>query len=360
MEGIMMDNCTQGTAFPMHGDAYARGMAQADYADRDKVRAAINQRLDKNAALFENPVVIDYLTKQWEFSKKYCNEELSEMVGVAVGFDLDKKSVFNFLHMGLAENFDAKPIGQDGCSTWADSNMLEGPVVGKNRDFTGENAGLQTVFEHQDPDWANGRTMLCVGTFGAPGAYSSGINSDGLVVVDTHVSSSDCGVGWMRYFLMTRLLAHHKDVASALQFIKSTTHAGGGSLILADPSGRIAAVDLGHTGVSILERTIGWVARTNHFEAGSVANFDDAAAMEGCSTGRYKALVSALSRPDRTVDSLKKLMESHTSETAEGLCRHGIDGDSLTLSGAIFMCQNRKMYFTDGTPCDTEWKEYSL
>ncbi|MGR3660153.1 MAG: C45 family autoproteolytic acyltransferase/hydrolase [Paracoccaceae bacterium] len=355
-----MEDCIQGKALPMVGGAYARGIAQADYVDRDKVRKVINLRLVQNVAVFENPVVREYLSRQWEFSQKHCSEELSEMTGVADGFGIDTKRLFDFLHMGIAQNLDARVVGHDGCSTWAVSNLPEGPAVGKNRDFTGENPGLQAVFEHRDPDWPDGRKVLCVGSFGAPSVYSSGVNSDGLVVVDTHVSTSDCGVGWLRYFLMTRLLTDHKDVASALEFIKMTTHAGGGSLTLADPSGRIAAVDLGHTGVSILERKTGWVARTNHFEAGSVPNFDDDVLMQDSTFGRYSTLVSALSRPDKSLDSLRTLMGSHTTEVMEGLCRHGEDGDSRTLSSAIFLCKTRKLYFTDGTPCDSGWKEYSL
>ncbi len=355
-----MKDYVQGKASPMIGGAYARGIAQADYADRGKVVDVIKQRLDKNEAVFANPVARDYLDRQWKFSQENCLNELTEMIGVADGFGIDPRHLFNFLHMGIAENLNAKAVGQDGCSTWATADLPGGPAVGKNRDFTGDNPGLQAVFAHQDPDWTDDRKVLCVGTFGAPGAYSSGINTDGLVVVDTHVSSSDCGVGWLRYFLMTRLLAHHKDVASALKFIKSVTHAGGGSLTLADPSGRIAAVDLGHTGVSIVERTTGWVARTNHFEAGSVPNFDKEAPTKGCTSGRYNTLVSALSRPDKSLDSLTNLMSSHTSKTTEGLCRHGEGDGSLTLSCAIFLCETRKLYFTDGTPCNTIWQEFSV
>jgi predicted choloylglycine hydrolase len=149
----------------------------------------------------------------------------------------------------------------------------------------GEHAGLQAVFAHEDPDWPQNRRMLCIGSLGAPGAYSSGVNSDGLVVVDTQIATPDYGVGWLRYFLMTRLLTHHGEVASALEYIKSIAHAGGGSLILADPGGRVAAVDLGHSSVSVVERNNGWVARSNHFEAGSVANFHNRAPMQGSTMG---------------------------------------------------------------------------
>jgi hypothetical protein len=355
-----MENLVRANAIPLIGGAYERGIAQADQADRSDVVNAIDLRLTQNDAAFANPVVREYLNKQWKFAQQHCHEELTEMIGIADGFGIDPSRLFDFLHMGIVKNLNIDIISEDGCSTWAVSNLPEGPSVGKNRDFMGEHAGLQAVFAHQDPDWKNDRKMLCVGSFGAPGAYSSGINSDGLVVVDTQIATTDYGVGWLRYFLMTRLLTHHNDVASALRFIKTAKHAGGGSITLADPSGCVAAVDLGHTTLSIVERHNGWVARSNHFEAGSVPNLSDGAPMQGSTAGRYSTLVSALSAPDKTLDSLTNLMASHTSDVAEGLCRHGEDGDSRTLSSAMFMCDRRKLYFTDRTPCDTTWKEYSV
>ena len=355
-----MKNCTQVEALKMSGGAFERGLKQADYADRDAVISAINQRLEENRAIFANAKIREYMDRQWEFTSEHCHDELTEMIGVADGFGIDPKRIFDFLHMGIAANLYVNVIGQDGCSTWAISNSPEGPVVGKNRDFMGEHAGLQAVFLHEDPDWPDAQRMMCVGSMGAPGAYSSGINSDGLVVVDTHVATSDHGVGWLRYFLMTRLLTHHKDVTSALEFIKSVSHAGGGSLTLADPSGRVAAVDIGHKSVSIVERVNGWVVKTNHYEEGSVPNLESDAPMQGSSLTRYNALEVTLQKTDKTLDGMAAVIASHTDETIEGLCRHGEDGDSLTLSGAIFLCQSRKLYFTYGNPCCNDWKEFTL
>ena len=347
-------------ALPLNGVPFERGKAQANHADRDKVTSAIELRLQQNAAIFSNPTVQDYLGRQWEFASEHCCEEVEELNGIADGFDMEAKRLFEFLHLGIVKNLNMPIVGEDGCSTWAVSQLAQGPVVGKNRDFMGEHATLQAVFEHQDPSWESGRRILCIGSMGSPGAYSSGINSDGLTVVDTHISTSDYGVGWLRYFLMTRLLTHHSNVASAVNYIKSVPHAGGGSLILSDPTGRVAAVDLGHNSISVVERRNGWVARTNHFEEGSVSNHDDGAPMQGSTMGRRKALTKALTAKDKTLTSLTQLMQTHTNDEIEGLCRHGEDGDARTLSSAIFLCESRTVFFSDGNPCTTGWEEYSL
>lgn len=355
-----MEGCVRSKALRLVGGAYERGRAQAGHADRSAVISAIELRLEQNEAVFSEPMVREYLRQQWEFAYEHCRDELTELIGVADGFGLDFNRLFGFLHLGIVKNLNTPIIGEDGCSTWAVSQLDEGPAVGKNRDFMGEHAGLQAVFSHEDPDWSDGRRMLCVGSLGAPGAYSSGINSEGLVVVDTQIATSDYGIGWLRYFLMTRLLSHHGDVDSALEYIKSISHAGGGSLILGDPSGRVAAVDLGHGSVSIVERNNGWVARTNHFPPGSVRNLDDGAPMRGSTTGRYQALSHALSLRTKSLSSLTEIMGTHSSDDAKSLCRHGEDGDSRTLSTAIFLCQSRILYFADGNPCDARWKEFSM
>lgn len=356
----MIDGCKYAEALPLVGGAFERGKAQAGYGDQGAVLMAIELRLKQNEAVFKDPKIRQYLQRQWDFASEHCGDELDEMTGVAAGFGLEKRHLFNFLHLGIVKNFNTMIFGEDGCSAWAVSDFIEGPVVGKNRDFLGEHAGLQAVFSHEDLDWHDGRRMLCVGSHGAPGAYSSGINSNGFAVVDTQIATSDYGVGWLRYFLMTRLLAKCDDVVSALEYIKSVPHAGGGSLILCDASGQIAAIDLGHGSLSIVERNSGWVARTNHYEDGSVPNIADTAPMSGSTLGRYKALTSALSRQDKSLESMKELMGSHTTDTVEGLCRHGEDGDSRTLSSAIFLCQNRILYLAEGNPCENGWKMFEV
>ena len=85
----------------------------------------------------------------------------------------------------------------------------------KNRDHRGAVGGLQRVFRHADPEWG-GRRVLCVSSLGAPGAFAGGINTDGLAVADTQVGTSDHGEGWLRPFLMTRLLRECATVADAV------------------------------------------------------------------------------------------------------------------------------------------------
>jgi predicted choloylglycine hydrolase len=346
------------------GDGLARGRAQAEQHAAGPVVQAIRLRLGERAALFARPDVRNYLARQWDFAAANCGEEFAEMTGVAEGFAIDPRDLFDFLHLGVVA--DLGPQGapetaaEDGCSAWALARSEEGPALGKNRDFRGEHAILQRVFLHQDPVWPGGRKMLCVGSMGVPGAYSSGINSDGLALADTAIATIDHGVGWLRYFLMTRLLARHATVAAALDDIRGLPHAGGGSLVLADAGGAIAAVDLGYSRVHSEAAADAWVARTNHFQPGTVAGAADNAASSTDSGGRLKTLHRVLRTEQKSLAVLRAVMASHDGDGTSGLCRHPEGGDARTLSGAVFACRERVMYFCPGNPCETAWVRYGM
>jgi hypothetical protein len=364
-----MNEMAAGRPLALSGDALARGRAQAETPAAGPVVQAIRLRLGERTALFARADVRACLARQWDFAAANCGEEMAEMTGVAEGFGIAPRDLFDFLHLGIVADLAgaAAPAvtAADGCSAWALAGTEEGPALGKNRDFRGEHAGLQRVFLHADPAWPGGRRVLCIGSLGAPGAYSSGMNSDGLALADTAVATSDHGVGWLRYFLMTRLLARHATVAEALDDIRGLAHAGGGSLVLADAGGALAAVDLGHRKVQVEKVRVetgrsDWMARTNHFAPGSVAGAPDSAASSADSEGRLATLHRVLKTGQQSLAVLRQVMASHDRDGASGLCRHAEGGDSRTLSGAVFACRARLLYFCPGNPCETEWLRYTM
>lgn len=364
-----MNEMPAGTPHLLTGDPLARGRAQADSQARGAVVHAIALRLEERAALLERPDIRAYLSRQWDFAAANCGDEMAEMTGAAEAFGVAPRDLFDFLHLGIAADLakgEARQAGrkaggaQDGCSAWALRDSEEGPAVGKNRDFRGEHAGLQRVFLHSDPAWPGGRKVLCVGSLSVPGAYSSGINSDGLALADTQIATPDHGVGWLRYFLMTRVLARHATVAEALEDIGSLDHAGGGSLVLADAGGALATVDLGHRRMHCATGDDGWVARTNHYASGKVEEAPDDAASSRDSHGRLATLQRVLVTGQNSLAVLRQVMASHDCDGASGLCRHAAGGDSRTLSGAVFACRAGLLYFCPGNPCEAGWLRYSM
>jgi isopenicillin-N N-acyltransferase like protein len=324
----------------LEGDAFARGRAQASQYPgmAEAVCDAIRLRL--GAAATNMPRAEKFLAAQQDATERLAPEALAEIAGIAEGFGLTPQEIFTFLHLGCIADLAALPEDTDGCSAFARAG-----VVAKNRDFRPEHKALQRAFAHRDPAWGR-RSVLCLGSLGAPGAWSSGINSDGLALADTQISTALHGPGLLRYFLMTQLLATCATVKEAVALIRAVPHAGGGSLVLADATGACAAVELRHGHVDIEPGAC--VARTNHYTAAP-----DRLAPVAHSMGRLATLTAALAGPATDPATILAL------HGPTALCRHAPD-PSPTLAGAVYDGPRRRARIAFGPPCSTPWQGYAL
>lgn len=323
----------------LEGDAHARGLGQARACPdaAPAVREAVRSRVA--AAITDTQAARAFLAAQRDATARLAPEALAELAGIAKGFGLDADEVFVFLHLGCLADLAALPDDRDGCTAFARAG-----IVAKNRDFRPEHAALQRAFAHRDPAWG-GRSVLGLGSLGAPGAWSSGMNSDGLALADTQIATAEHGPGILRYFLMNRLLAGCTTVAEALDLIRALPHAGGGSLVLADASGAAAAVELRHGRVEIEQSAC--VARTNHYTSAP-----DRFAPVGHSAARLATLRAVL---PGTADP-RAILALHSPEA---LCRHEAD-PSLTLAGAVYDTARPRASIAFGPPCTTPWRVFAL
>ena len=320
----------------LRGSPRERGLGQARACPdaAPAVRDAIRSRL---AAA---PRIPAFLDAQQAATARFVPEALEEIGGIAEGFGVGVEEVFAFLHIGCLADLAAAPDDRDGCTAFARDG-----VVAKNRDFRPEHVGLQRLFLHEDPAWG-GRRVLCLGSLGAPGAWSSGMNSDGLALADTQIATADHGPGVVRYFLMNRLLAACATVEAALAAIRSLPHAGGGSLLLADRSGTGAAAELRHRRVDVEQGAC--VARSNHYTAAP-----ERLPPPTHSSGRLETVRAALAgTPARDP---REVLELH-APTA--LCRHAPD-PSPTLAGAVWNTRDGSALVALGPPCSTPWRRFA-
>lgn len=360
-----------GTVFDplvLRGDAFVRGQLQARLCPDQAcaVRSAVHGRLDGLGAVLRAPWAVKYLADQWAFCRDHDAPGLAETRGLADGFGIAAETLFAYLHANvLADLATPAPLERDGCTAWAARRPGgDGAWVVKNRDYRGEHGALQRVFFHADPAWGQ-RTMACVGSLGSPGAFSSGINSDGLAVVDTQIDTHDHGVGWLRYFLMTHLLRHCGTVHGALESIAALPHAGGGSLVIGDATGAVAAVELGHRFQLRETPTATWIVRTNHYS-------DHSMAPEGLQRQGDAALQNSIDRHARVSAALRRLhgslalaeiqalMAGHDLDGAAGPCRHADAGGSRTLSTVIYQTRIPSIVMSHGAPCQGPWHTLAL
>jgi hypothetical protein len=346
----------------LRGAAYDRGRQQAGLCpDRvADVTVAVTRRLRELGPALAAPQVIAWLDAQHAFTRDNDPDGYVEVQGIAEGFGIAADALFACYYGNVIADLAAAPALADGCTAWAAPRGMTGPVVVKNRDARGTHGGLQCVFRHEDPEWG-GRRVLCVGSLGSPGALSSGINTDGLAVADTQVGTFDHGEGWLRSFLMTRILRECATVGEAVALVFRVPHAGGGTLLLGDATGAVAAVELTHRVVAAEEPgDSGFVARTNHFiterlRGRDLAPADDVAAR--ASRARIATLehaLRALSIPFE-LDAIRTLMSRHGDSASAGLCRHDEDRDMHTLSCAVHDCPTPALHFSFDAPCVSRW-----
>lgn len=354
------------------GTAEARGRAQAaarpDLADR--VRAAVLDRVAAGRTLLAEERHAALLHRCIQAAEHLAPMSCAEVRGIAAGFDIPYGTLMTFLHMPvLLDTAKAEEIEADGCSTWAARDGAGRAWVAKNRDYGGDHAVLQQVFRHEGADIAHG-PLLCVGSLGAPGAFSSGINAAGLALVDSQVPTADHGPGLCRYLLMTEILARCATVAAALDLIGRVPHAGGGCLVLADAAGALAAVELGHAHQHVEQATDRpWVARTNHHLAPALAGrlIERPGEPMGLSTRQRLATITAAfadgqppADPPAFAERLMGSRDGDAPPDGQGLFRDGQDGDARTISTVLFETAAKRLYFRDSPPEVTGWECHTL
>lgn len=351
------------TPMLLAGDAHERGLAQAACGSAliAATQRAIDQRMTASAAWLGRADVGAFLDEQIDVMARIDPDGAAEIAGIAEAFDRPYRTVVAYLHLSVVAD-----LAVDGCSSWAWGGPAacksgDGPLLVKNRDYRGEHEQLQRVFLHRDPS-RPGEAILCVGSLGSPGAFSSGINAHGFALVDTHVSSRDHGPGLLRYVLMTRLLWRCRSVAEALWEIDRVPVAGGGTLVMADAAGATAAVELGHR-TSAFETGGLAVARTNHFVSPQCAPawLTPASPAAVASThGRLARLQAWLkARPGRpSLADAAALMGTHDEDGGAALCCHAEGDGSRTISCSLFAPAARRLYFSAGHPCRREWSLY--
>jgi len=350
------------------GDARARGRAQATAFPGlvGRVAEAVALRLADPAAAVEAPATRAWIAALHGWTARHYPAILEEIEGLGAGFGIAPERLFAYLNASHAADLAMGATLEDGCTALAAGRAAGGAVVAKNRDYRPEHVALQKVFLHVDPAWG-GRSFLCVGSLGSPGNFSSGINSDGLAVADTASRVNAHAVGMHRYFLLTWLLVHCRDVAGALAAIRGMPHAGSGLLVMGDAAGQVAAVELGPGRDVGIETAAagGAVARANHFILPQTARFNLDTPETGAASCHSQARAAALAAlapgwgaAFGPADAAAVLAR-HAAGGA-GFCRHGGPDISTTISAAVYDTGARTLALAPGNPCTAGWQRYSL
>ena len=361
------DAFAEGCTVDLSGTPHERGRQQAERCPDmvGAVRRAVDLRMAESGNALSAARVRDYLADLHRFHEAHDPEIMEEIKGIGTGFGIPAGRLFDYLMLSLVADLDRAESGQEECTAFAASAEGGGAIVAKNRDYRREHAAIQRVFRHRDPEWG-GREVLCVGSLGSPGNFSSGMNSAGFALADTATSTTAPGVGRHRYFLLTRLQSRCTTVAEALGEIAATAHAGGGVLVLGDATGCVATVELGSDRVALEIRREGWVGRTNHhvsdLREGRNRGGDTTDARRRNSERRLVTMRGLLGAAPRrmTIEDAAGVLSYRGDTGGVPLCRQGGTDLSETLSASVYDTRRRRLRFADGYPSGGDWTTFSF
>ena len=356
------DAVPSGTPVDLSGSSYERGRQQAERCPDTigAVQRAVALRMAESERRLLAPSVRDLLQDLRRFHEDHDPEIMEELRGIGAGFGIPAAQLFDYLMMSFVEDLDPPGDGHEECTAFAATAHDGGSILAKNRDYRHEHAEIQRVFRHHDPAWGK-REVLCVGSLGSPGNFSSAMNSDGFAVADTASRTHAHQVGRHRYFLLTRLVNRCATVAEALGEIAATPHAGGGVLILGDATGCVATVELGATTQTVEIRREGWLGRANHYVAELTAGLNRrggaAELRHQNSEGRLRVLRRLLGEAPRpmSIEGAACILSYRGKTGEEAICRKGGRDLSETVSGSVYSTAQRRLWFASGNPSDGCW-----
>lgn len=352
-----------GQILDLRGSAYDRGRLQAQLRpDRiADVTVAVTRRLRVLGPALGAPKVVAWLDAQHTFMRENDPDGYVEVQGIAEGFGIAADALFACYYANVIADLAGVPGLSDASLAWAAPRGETGPVVVKNRDSRGTRGELQCIFRHADPEWG-ARRILCVGSLGAPGAFAGGMNTNGLAVADTQVGTPDHGEGWLRSFLITRILRECATVSEAVGLVFRSPHAGGGTLLMGDATGAVAAIELAHRAVAAEEPgDSGYVARASHFVSDRLSgedlppSDDPGARTSRARTATLDHALRALPLPF-AIEAIEALMARHGDSASAALCRHEDSRAVHTIGCMIFDCKTPALHFSFGAPCGARFE----
>lgn len=347
----------------LEGSHYEMGLQQGQklFIHRPALIDLINTNQER-IKKFPRQVVLDVMNEIIDVISIHSAPTLDMMNGIADGFEVSRESILYLMMNSYIEDKEAIiPKGQlsdGGCTTWAISKEKtdqDKVILAKNRDYMVSHRTMQVIFRCRP---AKGNEYFSINSTGACNVFSSGINSEGLSIADTRVTSFDVGPGLPRFSLMMHILENFKYTNEVIDYLKSVKRMGGGNLIFADEKGEIGTAEIGYKFINISYQKNGFLVSTNHFEGIEMQRNYRITSEEGerDSEWRFDRVFEELTRTGGKIDLriAINLMSCHGEKFA--ICNHEtlskLD-DTATVSSAIFFPQRRGFYYCDGFPCTT-------
>jgi isopenicillin-N N-acyltransferase-like protein len=330
---------------------------------RPQIENAISIRLTELRK--GDPDLSPYIKEIYRVWEEYAPDTLEMLGGITDSLHLDWDEYFTYTIASYLSSCLKNSQAGNGCTSWAANGTITrdgAPILVKNRDYHPDHQPLQCLARVKP---SHGNSYLCLTSAGSPAVFSSGINSQGLAVVDTFVSSTDVGAGIARYSLEMDILQNFATVKEAIDYLPTRPHFGDGTLTLIDTQGELATFEIAHSVQAVRRSSEGFIVSTNHFSAPETQSFwvdREPTHLLGNTQERRKALENSLRAASGKVDIAwaQARMGQH-GDPLSAVCRHAeLDPTAATISCVIYLPKQAAMYVANGHPCQAPFEYYKV
>lgn len=189
--------------------------------------------------------------------------------------------------------------------------------------------------------------------------YYGGINEKGVAYVSTFVWVAENQISYIRRPYV-RLILDSSTAKEAVEIIKSFNPRIGGNMFVADPK-----ECFGIEGVPdkyFIEKVNEPMVKTNHFVNLPNRNlgFDEEKNFEQWSHDHYNRAKDLISTTNSLEDFQQLLRDRKNAEKRTAICTTKDEDACFTHSAFVFDTKNRKAYYSQGNPLESEFKEFGF
>ncbi len=269
-------------------------------------------------------------------------EVVDEIEGLGLGLKANYKDVMAMVltnHVIHDDHSIAFAVGRDSASG-------KGSLLARNYNRHYKRVGHDMAIK-ASPKGA----LASFASTDAPVVRQDGMNSAGLAVAGSTVPGGGVGLGISPTLAIRAVLDTCRDVDGALHLLSEMKHAREFSFLLTDRSGVIALAEVGPGHFDKKTYDKGIVIATNRFQIGNMWKGSADAATRHT---RLKGLVGGIRSmsPEVAISAL--------SDHKGMLCEHGKGSEFNTAWASVFSTRRGRIVRSDGHPCETERKEYSV
>ena len=356
--------------FEFEGNIYEQGLAHGE-----ALRESIEKNIDVYLYRFENEAGIDQ-KELLERTKLYLApfqkqspEYMSGIKGVAKG---SNKDILEILMLNLRYELLYYELGRkkqedavDGCTSFAilaESTKNKHLLMGQNWDWIPDVECV--LITNIDDDGLRRISFVEAGILaGKPGINSEGI---GLAVNGMYSTADD----WSRFYKPFHVRCYEvlrsKSLNKAINALTNTPRSCTANFLIGHSSQGAIDIELAPETMNIIDPTKDVLSHANHFVNPELLDI-----IEPPNPRRYLSEFRdnhmndlLLKHKPLDIKKMKNILSDHDNYP-QSICRH-IDNSlpesqqTITKTSMIMDLQKQSIWYSNGNPCENDFKEYSL